>query len=129
MSDVVCPRCAVPVAEPTLFDHRYRCPQHGEVAAVVPAVDFHADHVAALAPRVEVPIWYPQPMPDQRLFSGLRWAHTPRRRVQAIAVTVTGWPDSARGLVDDDLRLADGRTGPRYAAFPVGARSPQPGQR
>lgn len=95
MVEMLCPRCSAPVQAPTLLQHQYRCPQHGEVAGVLPAKDFHPQHVADLARRSEVPVWYPQPMPPDWVFSGLCWAETPRRRSPAVAIAVSG-----KGLSD-----------------------------
>lgn len=93
--DRICPRCGEQVLPPTLLHHHYRCPRHGEVAGLLPAIPFDPTATARLAARSEIPIWYPQPLPTPWLVTGLRWTEDPRGAVSAVAVGITG-----RGLAD-----------------------------
>ena len=205
MPDRECPRCGLQVLPPTLLHHEYRCPRHGDVAGLGPVLPFVPDEAERLADRSQVPIWFPQPLPNPWLVTGLRWAEDPRGRVGAVAVGfsgrglsdgptdvvivaeqpgcglgaafagltdpdpgaecfagpavsrihagqrrtglwsaavppdrvafvgeadgdwlwIIGWPASAWGLVDDDLRLGDARSDAAYRQYPAGALNPR----
>jgi hypothetical protein len=205
VADRVCPRCASAVLPPTLLHHEFRCPQHGDVAGLGPAIPFDPGEASVLTRRSQVPIWFPQPMPAAWLLTGLRWAETPRGSAPAVAVGfsghglshgptdvvivaeqpgcglgaafagleepdpgpdcfagtaaarihtghrstglwsvqapndrvafvgeadgdwlwIIGWPQSAWGLVADDLRLSDGRVDGSYRNHRSGALNPR----
>ncbi len=123
MPSVVCPRCARTLLPPTLVEHDYRCPLHGRVAGLASAIRFHAAQVAGLARRSEVPIWYPAPMPDNWLFTGLRWAETPRRKAEAVVVAVSG-----KGLTEGptDVVIVAEQPGCGLGATYAGIHEPDP---
>jgi hypothetical protein len=85
-----CPRCREEVAAPTVLDPTFRCTRHGAVHALGPAVPFDQASVADLAARSDVPVWLPDPLPAGWLLTGLRSAHTARRRAAAAVVGLSG---------------------------------------
>ena len=126
MPSILCPRCGSDLLPPTLTQHQYRCPTHGEVPGIFPAAAFVPAEVPALARRSEVALWYPAPMPDAWTLTGMRWAQSPRGRACAIAVAVTG-----RALAEgptDVLVVAEVR-GCGLGAMYAGLSEPDPGPR
>lgn len=85
-----CPRCWQEVDPPTVLDASFRCTRHGAVAAVGPPMPFDPSTVSELAGRSNVPVWLPDPLPTSWLLTGLRSAHTARRRASATVVGVSG---------------------------------------
>ena len=90
MVPLQCPRCGREVLPPSLTHNSYRCPEHGDVAALGPVTPGEPDVLGDLVERSEVPVWFPHPMPDRWLCSGVRAAHTPRRRAVAVAMGFSG---------------------------------------
>lgn len=90
MPEVECPRCGAALLPPTLLEHQYRCPRHGTVAGLAPAVPYTHESVSWVAAHSSVPVWYPSRLADGWLATGLRWAETPRRCAPAVAVGLSG---------------------------------------
>ncbi len=124
MASMVCPHCDAEVLPPTLLHHEYRCPRHGDIAALAPAVAFDESGASMLDGRSRVPIWYPAPLPAGWMLSGLRWAQTPRRSVAAVAIGLTG-----RGLSDGptDVVIIAEEPGCGLGAAYAGIDAPDPG--
>jgi hypothetical protein len=124
VADRTCPRCASAVLPPTLLQHEFRCPQHGDVPGLRPAVPFDPSEATLLTGRSQVPIWFPLPMPASWFVTGLRWAETPRGSVPAVAVGFSG-----RGLSDGptDVIIASEQPGCGLGAGLAGLEDPDPG--
>jgi hypothetical protein len=122
--DRCCSRCGAQVLPPTLLHHEYRCPQHGEVAGLSPAIPFAPAETDRLAARSDLPIWFPRPLPVPWLVTGLRCAEDPRGRVAAVAVGFTG-----RGLSDgpSDVVIVAEQPGCGLGAMFAGLAEPDPG--
>lgn len=124
MADRVCPRCASAVLPPTLLHHEFRCPQHGEVVGLGPAIPFDPGEAYGLAQRSRVPIWFPQPLPTSWFLTGLRSAATPRGDAHAVAVGFSG-----HGLSHGptDVVIVAERPGCGLGAALAGLGEPDPG--
>lgn len=124
MVPLQCPRCGREVLPPSLTRHSYRCPEHGDVPALGPATPGEPDVLADVSDRSDVPVWFPHPMPDRWLCSGVRSAHTPKRRVVAVAMGFSG-----RGLAagPTDVVVVAEAPGSGLGARYAGLSQPDPG--
>lgn len=124
MVHLQCPRCGNDVLPPSLSSSQFRCETHGAVPSLGPAVPAEPDVLEELVPLSDVPIWFPQPMPDRWLCSGVRAARTPKRRAVAVAMGFSG-----RGLAagPTDVVVVAEEPGSGLGARYAGLTQPDPG--
>ncbi|WP_199781351.1 DUF6758 family protein [Streptomyces sp. SPB074] len=88
--DVRCPRCGGRVSAPGLFADEWRCPAHGAVPPLRPALPPGPEELAAVVRCARVPVWMPWPLPVGWLYAGATSAGDARTGALATVLACAG---------------------------------------
>lgn len=125
---VSCPRCGGEIRPPDLMRSSWRCDHCGSVEPLHVAEHIGVEVLemsAALAAKMEFPMWCPWPLPTGWMVTGVGWVGDERTGVSATVVACTGPASLIDGPADmlfvaEDLGVG---LGVRFAGLP----GPDPG--